>query len=330
MTAEELSAAIVSFSKRNHEYNIFLNNAFVSRKCGIIDFTGKSKSSIAFTKEPEEVFGIEASLILDKKNEACSGSGTSAMRTLKSSSLLALLCFFDIRRKPLRMQICGDTYVFTESHFEVKNPCINGGFSNVDVLLIGKCEVTKRTALLFLESKFSEYLSLGPDTRRKAYRTLYETVFKSTMSACGLDIGENRTNKEGVETFMITGNHYCSGTTQMICHFIGISNLLDGMYHQRTKSILKDINLTESDVFLGEIVYRFNDQTLVVKGKDDTDVNAFFDYKDQYSKFRDSIIPLDKRIHILPELLTYQEVFSEYDLEESVRDFYKMPLTSKH
>ena len=101
MNLDDLSTAIASLVKSRPEYDVFLDNSFVSNRCDIIDYTGNSKSSLAFTQKPEVVFGIEASLISDKKEEACSGSGTSEMRTLKSSSLLALLCFFDIRRKPL-------------------------------------------------------------------------------------------------------------------------------------------------------------------------------------------------------------------------------------
>lgn len=324
MRAEDLSIAISSLAKSKHEYSVFIDNVFVSDRCDIIDYTGRSKSSLAFARDPEDVFGIEASLISDKKMEACSGSGTSEMRTLKSSSLLALLCFFDIRRKPLILQIGGDSYVFTESHFEVKNPCVNGGYSNIDVLLIGKCEDTGRKALLFLESKFSEYLSLGPDIRRKAYRELYETIYNSTISACGLSLGEDYRDKKGIEQFNVIGNHYCAGTTQMICHFRGLGNLLDGKYHHRTKDILKGINMKESDVFLGEIVYRFDDKALLARDKERNSVNAFLDYKEQYSRFRASVSSLDERIHILPELLTYQEVFSNYGLESSVRSFYKL------
>ncbi len=93
---------------------------------------------------------------------AVSGSGQEGRRitTLHSSSLCALLHFYNIEEEPL-LKLTLDTnkktrsVTFTQSFFEYQTPVFNYP-SNMDVVLLGKDDEGEEVAL-FLESKFSEY-----------------------------------------------------------------------------------------------------------------------------------------------------------------------------
>lgn len=98
-------------------------------------------------------------LFATKFRMACSGSGNEIdkITTMHSSSLLALLSFFNVTEKN-KLTIPGlDGYLFEKSFFEFKNKVIKSP-SNVDVVLLGKNKNGKKV-ILFLESKFTEYFT---------------------------------------------------------------------------------------------------------------------------------------------------------------------------
>ena len=106
---------------------------------------------------------------------ATSGDGNEKPRILTrhSSSLLAFLCFNDVANNPIKIK----GTVYNEVMFEVKNNVINNspGKSNIDVLLMGE----NRKKLLFLESKFTEYLSGGKVTLSPhRYKEFYSKLTK--------------------------------------------------------------------------------------------------------------------------------------------------------
>ena len=108
----------------------------------------------------QRIFGIRK-LARGLFESATSGDGNEKSRilTLHSSSLLAFLCFNGVANHPITI----DGIVYDEVMFEVKNDVIDASLgkpSNIDVLLMGD----NRKKLLFLESKFTEYLSGGKDT----------------------------------------------------------------------------------------------------------------------------------------------------------------------
>lgn len=127
------------------------------------------------------IFGLR----LDKRLEnlfasATSGDGNELSRilTLHSSSLLAFLCFSHIN-KDCPIKICDTEYV--EVLFEVKNDVIDpslGKPSNIDVVLLNE----DRSEILFLESKFTEYLNGG-----RAYLSpeRYEKFFNHLLKSRG-------------------------------------------------------------------------------------------------------------------------------------------------
>ena len=94
---------------------------------------------------------------------AVGGSGNEGdkITTLHSSSLCALLHFYNVERHPLTLEFKTKNnkkveikrrVIFNKSVFEFKSPVI-GNPSNMDVVLIGKDENTGKNIVFFLESK---------------------------------------------------------------------------------------------------------------------------------------------------------------------------------
>ena len=108
----------------------------------------------------QRIFGInESARGLFEAATSGDGNEKSRILTLHSSSLLAFLCFNGVANHPITI----DGIVYDEVMFEVKNDVIDASLgkpSNIDVLLMGD----NRKKLLFLESKFTEYLSGGKVT----------------------------------------------------------------------------------------------------------------------------------------------------------------------
>ena len=106
-------------------------------------------------------FGIEKEkdVFIKKFEMSCSGTGGELKKitTLHSSSLCALLFFFNVDTMPLKMRGL-ENCEFTQSFFEFKNKVIRYP-SNIDVVLLGKNKITNKKVILFLESKFSEYIT---------------------------------------------------------------------------------------------------------------------------------------------------------------------------
>lgn len=117
----------------------------------------------------QRIFGInESARGLFEAATSGDGNEKSRILTLHSSSLLAFLCFNGVANHPITI----DGIVYDEVMFEVKNDVIDASLgkpSNIDVLLMGD----NRKKLLFLESKFTEYLSGGKVTLSNKYRDLY-------------------------------------------------------------------------------------------------------------------------------------------------------------
>ena len=170
-----------------------------------------------------ERFGISnPDLFKSKYYEAISGNGQELRRisTLHSSSLLALLCFYDVT---LDHPLSFLGYTFTDSYFEVKTAVPKSRPSNMDIVLRGKEDNTGRKVVLFLESKFSEYLETGKyeGISSKVYGGTYKelNLFDNPVSPLRFE------NNGAYITISSEKNHYyCGGIKQMISHYIGVSN----------------------------------------------------------------------------------------------------------
>ncbi len=265
------------------------------------------------------IFGLDWKVFADKYLQATSGYGQEArrIRTLHSSSLLCLLCFYGISEKrPLNLNLEGCQITFTSSQFEVKNPVGTDETgkehnSNMDVVLYGKDSQNGKKVILFLESKFSEYLTWGKYSgiSNHVYRKIYAQLnHNGVLERMGLKYEENPDNRAYSDLASIKGNtlHYAGGIKQMVSHFLGVKNVAAGKKYK------------DYDIYLGEILFRFPGSIEDAQGK-------FNDYDGLYKTLAEGLNQLSEdKFKVLDQCLTYQDVFKEYDIEESVRLFYSL------
>lgn len=270
----------------------------------------------------KEVFCFSCSNWEEKFKEATTGKGQEISRimTLHSSALLALLCFAGVSEEnPLRIN--GEEYI--ESHFEVQNKVYSTP-SNIDVVLIAKSGNR-----LFLESKFTEYLESDTPRIKMAYLNFYQNLLP-LIPHTPLEMIHPYLWKEKGE--QITGftikpksgkKEYLGGIKQCLSHIIGISKGPANPDSECWRGVdeNKDIKLT-----FGTILYKLP-------------CPQFTSYKQLYSEtigvlkpdhivksFEDKPAPFASHLNILPEVLTYQDVFVENRnfLPTSIKKFYNL------
>ena len=287
-----------------------------------------SKKSLSIrckdTKKGEDlarIFGLSTDIFEQKYQQAISGDGQEArrIRTLHSSSLLCLLCFYGISEKrPLNINLEGRQVTFTSSQFEAKNLVGTDETgkeheSNMDVVLCGKDAQTGKKVILFLESKFSEYLTWGKycGISNHVYRNTYAQLFTDgVLNKMGLKYEDCPDDPAYSDLASIKGKtlHYAGGIKQMVSHFLGVKNATDSKEYK------------DSDIYLGEILYKFPDSI-------DPAHRKFEDYNQLYKILAEGLNELSEdKFKVLGQCLTYQDVFNDYDLEESVRSFYSLRL----
>ncbi len=265
------------------------------------------------------IFGLDWTVFADKYLQATSGDGQEArrIRTLHSSSLLCLLCFYGVsEERPLNLIVDGRQVRFTSSQFEVKNPVgtdENGREheSNMDVVLYGKDSLTGKKVILFLESKFSEYLTWGKYSgiSNHVYRKIYaQLCHGGVLERMGLKY-ENNLNTPGYFDLMsIKGQtkHYAGGIKQMISHFLGVQNVSENSQY------------SGCEIYLGEILYRFPDQI-------DSHGEKYKDYANLHKLLAEGLNDIsNSKFKVLKNFLTYQDVFKDFKLDKTVKIFYSI------
>ena len=277
-----------------------------------------------------DLFGIKCrELFREKFAQSCGGSGQERRRiaVLHSSALCALLFFYNVSKEnPYRMELEGETYTFTFSRFEYQNTVIEGrNPSNVDVVLIGTDSAGK-PAVLFLESKFSEYYE-GTGQRLEvaaAYlgnrygNALYR---KSSLEKMELD----RIVREGDETFTLCSKETCylEGIKQMISHYIGIRNLCekpDG----REDAVAREI-AAGARVLLGEILFTKGIGQLPLRNGEE----CFASYRKRYMILADTLNEqlrkdgISDKFSVLRDILSYSQFQDKtYIQEPQIKRFY--------
>lgn len=254
----------------------------------------------------KEVFGITNRSFEEKFNQAINGAGQEwrELNVFHSSSLLALLCFYNVSNdNPLSVKIEGKTCKFTTSEFEVSNTIgknINGKnySSHIDVKLTGECE--GKSVSLYLESKFSEYVNQRGKTSF-SYTDDYNNIYSKLQGKIeDLDIIIGCDKITLVQTNNKRLARYWQGIKQMISHYLGMKNCKD-------KSEL---------IYLGEILYDFRPYI----------PNDFFgDYEDIHKQLVDALELIEiepQSFKVGKNILTYQGVFKNYNLDERVRELY--------
>lgn len=264
-------------------------------------------------------------------NMAVTGDGDeeSKILTIHSSSLLALLCFFSVSPKcPLTLG--EDTY--TEVMFEVKNVVIKTDQrkpSNVDVLLVSKTEDGRVRKLLFLESKFTEYITHDHVELAPKYHEYYN-ILKEGLPNLKFSIGNYDVHhKDGsVSTvFGLTSDErqYLGGIKQAFSHLLGIS----------TKPV-KDENINRKAY---AEYYEQAEEVEFATIAHDWNQSEFGRYSDLYSDtfkkenmsiIREALKKIARnhriidRLQIRPNILPYKEVFKDFCLPGIIRKVYKL------
>ena len=294
----------------DNSYKISMNN------------TKKSKEDILFLLK--ELFDIDSSNFDKRFKEACSGSGGEAKKicTVHSSSLYALLFFFDVSKEnPLKLTLNDEVLTFEDVYFEYKNKVIKSP-SNVDIVLVGKNE-NLEDVVLFLESKFSEYFYPQKTySISKAYledeqcKDYYEKEFLSNM---GIEIISKKNgdpniylNKDGAK-FKIklkdNGKNYLEGIKQIISHYIGVKNYLNPIKEKEDERKLP----TNAKVYLGTILFDFDFD----KEKD----NVLKKYSDLYQNLAHGLNNKNEGITLLNQVIKYSDL-KEFIKNPKIKKFY--------
>lgn len=300
-------------------YKFFKGNAFLTS--GNVQLKSnysrgkESPWSLAFAGHcVKDVFKIDDPMFCSKFVQAISGDGQEANKimTLHSSSLASLLMFYSVSKdNPIYVMVDGKEEKFTESLFEVKNEVSDGSgnFSNVDVVLRGD------NCILYLESKFSEYLGSGPVEVKKVdyYNTIYERL-SDTLKDAGVHLmtkdGKRFLEREDKAAF------YNEGLKQMISHFLGVT----------TEITTGRLNASGKKIALGEVLFNFEDRVPICAEK-------YESYKTAYSilkKGLEGCVKEDDTNLIINDLTTYQCILGSesnhqflQNLPESIREFYR-------
>ena len=264
-----------------------------------------------------KIFNIEnKDVFRDKFSEVCSGSGgeVAKITTLHSSSLCGLLFFYNVKQKNIELTLNGRKITFDDVYFEFKNKVTNkGNPSYIDVVLLS----SKQKVVLFLESKFSEYLIPGAEKIRCAYKKEFgdEIYNEDFLASIGMQFmyAKGKENNLQNEYFTIASvpNRpavYAAGIKQFISHFIGIRNYIDyGSDKTERRNIPKDYK-----IYLGEIVF---DAFNFARGK-----TQYENYKKHYNLLVKGLKNLAPKFELVEELLKYSEL--EKYCEPTVRNYY--------
>ena len=263
-----------------------------------------------------------------------SGQHDSAkMLTLHSSSLLAFLCFSHVNKDcPIKI----NDVEYVEVLFEIKNDVISpslGKPSNIDVVLLNE----DRSKILLLESKFTEYLNggrayLSPERYKKFFdELLLSKGPQFNFEASYMEV-THKADKEHSNDY--TTSEYClhqgdrtmgylGGIKQAFSHLLGIATG-PALIQSETNTHYKEILDNVEKINFATIVYNCDDG----KFKAYSDLyNSVFKHediiKDSIRKVVSKSESIDK-LKIYPSLLTYQEIFEDYQLPKNICEFYKL------
>lgn len=276
----------------------------------LIDFVG-DKIALSFDiNKNKDIFA-------KKFQMACSGTGDELKKitTLHSSSLCALLFFFNVDNKKLIIRSLSE-YEFTESYFEFQNKVIRSP-SNIDVVLLGKNIKTGKKVILFLESKFSEYITgTGKIEVSESYfksdrysAPIYESIEKEESF--------NFNKKDG----FYNSKKYNEGLKQMISHYYGIRYFMERDFFKDNEDVYKNIReYGAEEIILGEILF---DNFAKNSGL----TEKLNNYKDDYSKLAGIINKEYKNDEKKPENIEFkvlEKSLSYSELEEYISDFPKI------
>lgn len=255
-----------------------------------------------------ELFKLSDKKQFDKKfRESISGDGNELGKidAVHSSSLLALLCFYNVKNKPLYFE--GVRY--DDVYFEFKNKVVKNP-SNMDVVLTGRNKQGEE-CLLFVECKYSEFFKSEPCKLGKTYETgEYRRIFYNLIRYQDIKV-------------------YQYGIKQLVTHYLGIRNFI--------KSDIEDYKKMMSKYYLVgrdrcNLYRRFNKVSFLEVVYDFSGLDNYDQYvkesEDVFDKLKDLATEDNLDLNLLGTT-TYQNLFLDYEnginsgvLDDKVREFY--------
>lgn len=324
------------------------NETYQEITCPVSKNSKDSKMFRSFPREKtkdtiKRIFHIENDIFDEKFNQACSGSGLEERRiaTLHSSSLCALLFFYNVTKEnPLEIEVEGIGNVsFYDVIFEYQNVVIeHGNPSNMDVTLLG--EYDGKNVIMFLESKFSEYITGAAKHLKIKNAYLHEEM------SCPIyeNWPWNKSIEEGKKEFSISVSDepsYLEGLKQMVSHYVGVRKFERGIYKlkigegadldlhnvkendekQKNQVKLRDFALErETLLILGAVVFD-------VFANDDSHTECA-EYETLYMKLmeclKEDAMHCGSNVQIMTKIYTYQKLFEDKKerLTKEIKDFY--------
>ena len=223
------------------------------------------------------------------------GSGgelRSKAEAVHSSSMLGYNFFHWVPENPLSI----DEITYTRVFFEVKMKVFsNTTPANMDILLIG--EQNGRTKLLFIESKFLEYLEPRPYKLSDRYKSTPD--WSSFLEEVDKLIGKSNCK-------------YKAGIKQGVSHLFALSNLAedDAFDYFNNENRLNITGIQNEDI-------RFINLIFEPSTNYDNEHTCFEKYRDLYCDFID-IVEKCNHIKVKPEFLTYTKLWNE--IEQQIKD----------
>ena len=280
----------------------------------------------------QRIFGInESARGLFEAATSGDGNEKSRILTLHSSSLLAFLCFNGVANHPITI----DGIVYDEVMFEVKNDEINASLgkpSNIDVLLMGE----NRKKLLFLESKFTEYLSggkvfLSPDRYKEFYDLLLDKLdlpFKASFNKVNHKPDKSHSEPFVTEEYCLINKNnvrtseYIGGIKQAFSHLLGIATGPANKQLPENESYKMSLLENAEEIRFATIVFNCDNDKF--KKYDDLYKSVFENSDVIKDTIKDVLKKRELKLTIVPHLLQYQEVFQANFLHDKVREFYRV------
>jgi hypothetical protein len=268
---------------------------------------------IRLVKTAQEYFGFCEEKYAENYNRQISGSGKESGKidSIESSSCLAFSCFCNVdENHPITIEVDGDLIQFTQCYFEVQNRVITIP-SNIDILLINY----EKNILLYLESKFTEYICQAhqaPTIIGTKYFSNYETLMNQLSEF--VDVKSHTMIPQPAIPHI-----YYDGIKQMISHFIGVCQgpaIQDKLYFK-----FHDL-WKKSKIYLGTILYKFPG--------DEGNESYIECYSKLYSQLSNTLNRVkfedQKNVHILNQVLTYQDVFAHNPdiLSDKIAQYYQL------
>lgn len=288
-----------------------------------------------------DIFQIaEPEVFSEKYHQATTGQGNEEKKiaAVHSSSLVGLLFFYNVTKdNPLTLTLFTDKkrreVRFTKSYFEFKSPVI-GYPSNMDVVLIGTDKDSGQKVVLFLESKFSEY-AVGTATVSAPISSVYlskgySEPFYNDASLERLNITRKDTNGQKFKLVALGEPCYLDGLKQMVSHYYGIRNLLDGKRHKGNETrknmqeaVEHEIEKSAAVILLGEII--FDRRIGSIRTGQSTCQDAYAErFRILMQIMAEQICDVSK-MEIITELLGYS-LFenNDHQIEQNIRTFYSI------